>query len=284
MNSADSFSVSICVYKNDNPNHFNEALTSITKQTVKPDEIVLVVDGPVPQSIDEIIKRYAAEPSFKVIRLPVNVGHGNVRRIGLENCSNKLVALMDADDISVPDRFEKQLKSFNANKELSVVGGNIKEFINSIDNIVGIRKVPTDDSAIKGYLKKRCPFNQVTVMFKKSDVEAVGGYIDWYCEEDYYLWIRMFQNNMKFRNLPDNLVFVRVGKETYRRRGGWRYFKSETKLQRYMYNQGIINIFTYINNVAIRFILQILMPNKAREVLFKKFAREKIGNEKQEGV
>ncbi|MDF2685852.1 MAG: hypothetical protein K0S55_1033, partial [Clostridia bacterium] len=103
------FSVLICVYKNDNPDYFNEALYSIIKQTKKPNEIILVVDGPVTSHIDEIINKYEAEPFIKVIRLSENIGHGNARRIGLENCSNELIALMDADDISISNRFEKQL-------------------------------------------------------------------------------------------------------------------------------------------------------------------------------
>lgn len=270
------FSVSMCVYKNDNPNHFNEALISITEQTVMPNEVVLVVDGPIPESLNEVIKIYDSKSFFKVIRLKENMGHGNARRIGLENCSYDLIALMDADDISVSDRFEKQIRCFEMDESLSIVGGNINEFINSIDNSVGVREVPTDDSAVKEYLKKRCPFNQVTVMFKKSDAEVCGGYIDWYYEEDYYLWIRMFLNKMKFKNIPENLVFVRVGDEMYQRRGGWKYFKSEAKLQNYMFNKEIINFLTYTNNVLIRFMLQVLMPNRLRGFIFKKFARKKV--------
>jgi len=277
------FSVSMCVYKNDNPEHFKQALESIIHQTRKPDEIVLVVDGPIPDSIDEVIKVYEANPYFKTIRLPENVGHGSARKIGLENCSYELVALMDADDISIPDRFEKQIKCFEEDDSISIVGGNIKEFIDSVDNIVGIREMPQNDAEIKGYMKKRCPFNQVTVMFKKSEVEAAGGYIDWHNEEDYYLWIRMYQKNALFKNLADTLVFVRVGKEMYQRRGGWRYFVSEAKLQKYMLNNGIINIINYTYNVTIRFILQVLMPNTIRGFIFK-FARRNVAEKSDVGV
>lgn len=270
-----NFSVSICVYKNDNPEHFKEALESVINQTIKPDEIVLVVDGPIPDSIDEVIKDYEGNSFFRVIRLSKNVGHGNARRIGLENCSNELVALMDADDISVPDRFEKQIKCFQEDKALSISGGNIQEFIDSIENTVGIREVPQNDTDIKEYMKKRCPFNQVTVMFKKTDVENAGGYIDWYNEEDYYLWIRMFQKNAKFKNIKDTLVFVRVGKGMYQRRGGWKYFKSEARLQKYMFDQRIINFSIFTSNIVVRFILQVLLPNSLRGFVFRKFARKK---------
>lgn len=268
------FSVSLCVYKNDNAEHFREALESLFNQTRKPSEIVLVVDGPIPDALNKIILSKEREPWFKVIRLPVNVGHGNARRIGLENCSYELVALMDADDICAADRFEKQFICFAKDEKISVVGGNIQEFIDSVDNVVGFRIVPQNDSEIKSFLKRRCPFNQMTVMFKRSEVEKAGGYLDWYCNEDYFLWIRMFRNKATFKNLKDCLVYVRVGKEMYQRRGGWKYFKSEAKLQGYLLNHSIINIFTYISNIAIRFILQVMMPNSVRGLVFRKFARK----------
>lgn len=206
---------------------------------------------------------------FEVVRLPNNQGHGNARRICLDKCSYDYVALMDADDISVPDRFEKQIKCFENYEGLSVVGGQIQEFIGSIDNIVGVRVVPIEDKDIKIFLKKRCPFNHVSVMFRKADVRLAGGYIDWYCEEDYYLWIRMYQNGMSFRNIDENLVFVRVGEEMYQRRGGWRYFKSEARLQIYMLKQEIIGLCRFIYNIAIRFVIQVAIPNKLRGYVFK---------------
>lgn len=269
------FSVSMCVYGGDNPEWFKAAVDSILNQTVKPNEIVLVVDGPVPPELDIIIAELENSSLFKVVRFVENQGHGNARRRGLECCENNIVALMDADDISAPDRFEKQLAFFENDPELSIVGGNITEFVETPDNIISRRIVPQADADIKKYLQKRCPFNQMTVMFKKSDVQSVGGYIDWYCDEDYYLWIRMYLANMKFANSPDILVNVRVGKDMYQRRGGIKYFKSEAKLQKYMLKNKVIGFGTYLLNVLKRLILQVLMPNRIRGYIFKKFAREK---------
>lgn len=274
-----SFSVSMCVYKKDNPEWFKIAVDSVINQTVKPSEIVLVVDGPVTDSLNKPIKEYEENSLFKVIRLPKNIGHGNARRKGLENCKYELVALMDADDICTFNRFEKQLEVFQSDSELSIVGGNISEFIGDTNFVVGRRIVPKDDADIKAYMKKRCPFNQMTVMFKKKDVEAVGGYLDWYCNEDYYLWIRMYLANMKFANLNDILVNVRVGEDMYKRRGGLRYFKSEAKLQRYMLSNRIIGFGLYTINVIKRLIVQVLMPSSLRGYVFQKFARTKKVNE-----
>lgn len=270
------FSVSMCVYGGDNAEHFARAVDSIwLKQTVTPDEIVLVVDGPVSDSLNKIICTYEQNTIFHVIRFAENQGHGNARRASVEACKHEIVALMDADDVSIPHRFETQLAYFQDEKA-DIVGGDISEFIGEEKNIIGYRQVPTADGEIKEYLKKRCPFNQMTVMFRKSVYEKAGGYMDWYCDEDYYLWLRMMQNGVIFANTGSTLVNVRVGADMYRRRGGVKYFKSEANLQKYMLDHKIIGLGTYFINVNKRLIVQVLMPNRLRGWLFKKFARKPV--------
>ena len=270
------FSVSMCVYGKDDPQFFRAAVESILNQTVTPSEVVLVVDGPVPEELDAVIRGYEAMSIFRVVRFAENQGHGNARRAGLAACSNELVALMDADDLSAPDRFQKQLAKFAGDPSLDIVGGMITEFLGEPDNVVARRDVPLEDQDIKQYMKKRCPMNQVTVMFKKTSVDRVGGFIDWYCDEDYYLWLRMTLAEMQFGNVPDVLVNVRVGEEMYQRRGGKKYFLSEAKLQKYMLDHKIIGFFTYMMNVNKRLIVQVLLPNKLRGWVFQKFARKKV--------
>ena len=216
---------------------------------------------------------------LKVIYLETNQGHGNARRISLENCSNELVALMDADDISLNNRFENQLNAFMSEKKIDIVGGQITEFVDSPNNIVGKRLVPEKDKEIKDYMKKRCPMNQVSVMFKKSFYEKVGGYIDWFCEEDYYLWIRMAEANGKFKNVPEILVNVRIGNEMSSRRGGWKYFLSEARLQNYMLKKKIISFPRYVYNVILRFGGEVVLTNKIRMKLFKFFRDNSDFNE-----
>lgn len=269
------FSVSMCVYGGDNAGWFTTAIDSVLNQTLLPREIILVVDGPVPDEMNEIIKKYEKNTLFKVIRLAKNQGHGIARKAGLDACSHELVAIMDADDICAPNRFEKQIEAFRLTPDADVVGGMITEFVETPNNVVGTRIVPLVDDEIKKYMKRRCPMNLVTVMFRKSSIEAVGGFIDWYCEEDYYLWLRMALANMKFVNVDDVLVNVRVGKEMYQRRGGLRYFMSEAKLQGYMLKNGIIRFPRYVINVLERLVLQVLMPNKLRGFVFQKLARSK---------
>ena len=269
------FSVAMCVYGGDNAEHFQTAVESVLNQTIVPNEIVLVVDGPVPEVLDNVIHKYEELDFFRVIRFAENQGHGNARRAGLLVCANELVALMDADDICMPSRFEKQLEKFLLDNALDIVGGNISEFVGSPENVIAKREVPANDTDIKEYMRERCPMNQMTVMFKKSSVQSVGGYLDWYCDEDYYLWIRMAMANKKFANIPEVLVNVRVGEEMYQRRGGLKYFKSEAKLQKYMLDKQMIGIPAYVLNVLKRLIVQVLLPNKIRGWVFQKFARSK---------
>ena len=269
------FSVSMCVYGKDNPEWFRVAVDSILNQTVKPSEVVLVVDGPVPKELDSIICEYEKNPIFKVIRLKENGGLGNALKISVENSTYDIIARMDSDDISVKDRFEKQLKLMEETGA-DIVGGGMTEFIDNENNIVGYRDVLKTDAEIKIDMKKRCPMNHMTVMFKKEAVLRAGNYQHWHYNEDYYLWLRMMLCGCTFANLEEALVNVRVGKDMYQRRGGWKYFKSERDLQKYMRKNKIIGFGTYFVNVTKRFIVQVLLPNRLRGWVFQKFARKKV--------
>ena len=210
---------------------------------------------------------------LKVIRFPENKGLGEALKTAVENCSNELIARMDSDDIAVADRFEKQLRVFSADESLAICGGQIEEFVDDVRNIVGKRIVPEKDKELKEYIKKRCPFNHMTVLFKKSAVCEAGNYQDWFWNEDYYLWIRMALKGCKFANVPETLVKVRVGKDMYARRGVTRYFKSEINIQRLMLRNKMIGIPTFLMNCLKRLIVQVLLPNSVRRWVFKTFAR-----------
>ena len=269
------FSVCMSVYKNDNAADFTEAVLSIYNQTCPPDEIIVVIDGPVSMTMYSTIETLKQKiENMKIIPLKQNMGHAIARQTAIEFAKNDLCAVMDADDLSLPDRFEKQLLAFENHSDVSVIGGFINEFIHTVDNVVGSRIVPENDIDIKNYMKSRCPMNLVTVMFKKKDIMNVGGYQDWYCEEDYYLWIRLVLAGYKFYNIQENLVNVRVGDKMYQRRGGKKYFLSEAKLQKYMYDQKLIDYPTYVYNVLIRWAVQVAMPNKLRGLVFRRFARK----------
>jgi len=268
------FTVSMSVYKNDNSDHFKQALLSVVNQTVVPNEIIIVVDGPIPEKTNTILSEFEKQYDFTtVIKLEKNMGHGYARNIGLEKSSHDLVALMDSDDLCLKDRFEKQLTFFKDNKDVSILGGVIEEFQNEEDKNLPKRKLPTENLELKKYMKYRCPFNQVSVMFNKTHVLNAGGYKDWFCNEDYYLWIRMALKNYQFHNLEDTLVKVRTNENYFKRRGGLDYFKSEAKIQKLMFSKDIISLPIFLSNVAIRFIVQVILTDKMRKHFFNAFTR-----------
>ncbi len=272
----EKYSVLMSVYVKENPLFFKAAMDSMIHQTVAPEQVVVVKDGPLTAELDSVIAEYEAlyPEILTVVVSEVNLGLGKALNLGLSHCRNALVARMDTDDISLPDRCERQLKCFEEDSQIDIVGGDIAEFIDDESNIVGKRQVPKENDEIREYMKKRCPLNHVAVMFKKTAVLDAGGYLDWFWNEDYYLWLRMYLKGAVFANTGTVLVNVRVGREMYQRRGGTKYFKSEAGLQKFMLQNKIIGFGTYVMNVSKRFIVQMLLPNRLRGWVFRKFARK----------
>lgn len=272
----EKYSVLMSVYKKEQPEYLVEALDSMIDQTVKPDEIVLVEDGPLTGDLYSVIDKYCERyPSlFNIVINETNLGLGLALNKGLEACKNDLVARMDSDDISFGDRCEKQLEFLSQNADVSIVGGQIQEFYESQDRIIGTRAVPCYDLEIKKYMKLRCPFNHMTIMYKKSDILSVGNYRDFLFNEDYDLWIRCAEKGLVFANLSEIVTNVRVDKNMYTRRGGLNYFISEYKIQQQLLEKGIINKHIFVFNCCIRFIIQVLFTNSMRSKVYKVFARK----------
>ena len=270
------FAVAMSVYHNDSAVFVKRALESIwDAQTVKPTQIVLVVDGPVGKDILDVIHHFQKDcPVLKIVQLAENAGSGNAMRVAMEVVDCELIARMDSDDISAPTRFEDQLRFFADNPDVDVLGGDISEFVGEEENIVAYRRVPATDKEIKNYMRKRCPLNHVTVMFKKSAVLKAGGYIEQFWNEDYYLWIRMAECGAVMANTCTVLVNVRTGQDMYSRRGGKKYFKSEMFLQNYMLQRKMISLPTYADNIAKRWVVQRLLPTQLRGLVFRTFARK----------
>lgn len=271
------FSVLMSVYKNDVAENVITAVKSIVEQTVRPSQVVIVIDGPVPdecmQALNSLREEYG--DLIEIYPLENNVGLGNALKKGMQYCRYEFIARMDSDDIAVKDRFEKQLDVFEKDPQLSIVGSDIAEFIGSIDNVVSIRDVPSTHNDICEYLKKRCPFNHMTVMFRKSEVEKAGGYLHWFYNEDSYLWVRMYLADCRFANIKENLVFARINEATFYRRGGKKYYNSERDLFKFMLNNKIITKGEYRKSCLIRYVIQVLMPNWLRKFVFLKLMRKK---------
>lgn len=272
-----NLSVLMSVYRNDKPEDFIKAVRSISvEQTVMPSEIVIVVDGPVPDLLKKaILEVENTIAGIKILWQNENKGLGIALAIGMNAVSNELVARMDADDISLSDRFEKQVMFMNSHPDIAVCGGQISEFIDSPENIVAYRKVPFQPEDCRKYYSDRDPLNHMTVMFRKDAILSVGNYQPWHLDEDSYLWGRLLKHGFKIANLPDILVNVRVGKEMYKRRGGLKYFKSDTKILKWKLDNDLISRGRYIYNYIIRFGVQVLMPNSLRGWIFKNLLRSK---------
>lgn len=273
----DKYSVLMSVYYKENPQYLKSSIISMLNQNKAPDEIVLVKDGPLTIELEEVLTEFENNSLLKVISLNENVGLGKALNIGLDNCRNELIARMDTDDISKPERCEKQIEFLkNSPDNISVIGTAIEEFIESPDNIVAHKTALKSHKSITKQIKYRNPMAHPSVMFKKSHVNSVGSYKDWFLNEDYYLWIRMMEKGFIFSNIDEPLVKMRINNETYLRRGGWKYFITQKKLFDYMLQKKIINIYDYLFNNIIRFVTRVVISNNLRKIIYLKFLRSEI--------
>ncbi len=248
-----AFSVLFSVYSREKAIYLSSALKSIWEdQSHKPEEIVIVKDGPLTTELDSVITEFEKVAPVKCLTLDKNYGLGIALAKGLAICSYDIVARMDSDDISRPDRFEKQIQFIADHPEYDIIGSNIAEFNQSEDDIVSFRKVPELSTVICSFAKRRNPMNHMSVMFRKDAVLRAGNYIPFQGYEDYYLWVRMIMTGSLLYNLQDNLVFVRIGKGMIARRQGIFYFKQELKLQKEFYLIGFINLARYMLNILCR--------------------------------
>jgi len=264
-------SVLMSLYIKEKPEYAKACFDSLLNQTVQADEWVIVEDGPLSKEMYELLDEYQAKHPGLIKRIPFekNQGLGLALRAGVPECKNELIARMDTDDIARADRFEKQLAEFENKPYLDICGSHILEFETDIEKIVSKRIVPLTDEKIKKYQKRRDGFNHMTVMFKKNSVIKAGNYQPCLLMEDSFLWARMFLSGARGINIDDFLVFARVGKDMYKRRGGFEYYKKYKTGRRKIYKTGYIGWWDYEYSVIIQLLVSI-MPNKLREFVFKK--------------
>ncbi|MEO1944505.1 MAG: glycosyltransferase [Candidatus Thioglobus sp.] len=269
------FTVLMSIYKNEDAKHLDCAMQSIwDDQDVKPDEIVLVQDGPLPDALHQKIDSWRVKLGnvFAVAILKENVGLGTALNEGLKHCSNELIARMDTDDIALPNRFEKQLAVFD-NNDVDVCGAWIGEFGSDDTQINSYRRVPEHHDEVVRFAKSRSPVNHPSVMYKKEAVLRVGGYINQRSIEDYHLWVKMIIDGAKFYNIQEALVNMRTGSGQLEvRRGGLHHAKIEAGLQTMFYKMGFLSFFEFVRNVVVGFIMRVL-PNKLMKMAFKLIRR-----------
>lgn len=272
------FSVLISIYYKEKPEHFDACMKSIwDQQTLKPTEIILVEDGPLTAELYDSISLWQErlQQTLRVIKLEENVGTGKAKNIGLQNCQYEIVSIVDTDDISVSDRFEKQMQCFEADGDLVILGGQITEFVDDISSPSGMRVVPLDNQALRHYAKKQSPFNNMTISYRKSKILEVGGYQHHLWMEDYNLFLRVIAKGYKIQNLADVLVYARIDNGMHARRKGFEYIKSEKQLlnlkkELKLQNSIHANILFLVRS-AFR-----LMPSSMLGKLYNTFLRKKV--------
>ena len=268
------FSVLMSLYIKEKVEYAEACFESLLRQTVLADEWVIVEDGPLTEEMYLLLARYQDKYPGLIKRVPfeTNRGLGFALRDGVEACTHDLIARMDTDDIAREDRFEKQLAMFEADKSLDICGSHIKEFDGSIENVISQRIVPTADTEIKTYQKRRDAFNHMTVMYKKNAVLKAGNYQPCLLMEDTLLWVNMILSGANCANVDDFLVYARTGSDMFERRGGFAYYKKYKQGRKKVYDTGYIFWWDYTFTLMVQFGVAVI-PNKVRGYIYKKVLR-----------
>ena len=274
-----NISVLMSVYKNDLPQNVRAAVESVVNQTLKPKQIVMVVDGPVSAELkNELLQLEKEIDIYKNFWLQHNCGLGHALREGTKHCEYNFIARADSDDICLPSRFEKQFAYLNEHHEVGVVGCLGQEFYDREENLVSVKTAPEEHEQIVEFMKSRCPICNTSAMIRKSSLLEVGGYESWPWAEDWYLWIRMYLSGIKFYNIQEVLVKIRINQGTFNRRHGIKYYKSIKGILKFMYQNKIISYPKYLKGKLIRFVGHVLVPRKSKCRLYRMFLRNKLYN------
>ena len=269
------FSLLLPTYHADDPSHLRRAFASaVDEQVLPPTEVVLVRDGVVPPTLQSTIDELSTTSPVpvQVVSLEHNIGLGHALDAGLSACAHEIVARMDADDISMPERFQRQIPLLARGYDL--VGSALLEFGENEDDIVGLRTPPLDESTIRAWARFHDPFNHPTVVYRRSAVQSVGGYRDLPLMEDYWLFARMIDAGARVTNVAEPLVKYRVGAGAYARRGGWQLFRSEIELQRQFRASGFTTRTQCLRNLVVRGGYR-LVPERVRRVAYRRVIARK---------
>lgn len=264
------YSVLMSLYKKENPEYLRIAIDSMLNQTVAPDEIVLVEDGPLTDDLYAVLDEY---PMLHRVKNEINLGLGLALNVGLNECRNELVARMDTDDCSKPERCEKQLQRFLEKPYLAIVGSHIDEFIGDTSNVISKRIVPTTSEEIYKFAKKRSAFNHPTVMYSKTAVLENNGYADLKRNQDVDLFGRMQFNGNKAENIDEALLWFRSSDELAKRRKSWQNTWSYIATIRKFWKMGYSSFADYAI-VGIAQTGMYLMPIKLQNYIYKNFLRK----------
>lgn len=268
------FTVLMSVYKNEQSTNLSQAIKSVFDQTLLPTELLIIKDGPLTEELEKVLSEAEKKYSGKVrtIALPQNVGLGLALKKGVECSSTELIARVDSDDLSLPDRFLIQVREFEKNPSLSLLSGTVGEFSDDPEKIDSCRKLPLTHNEIVKFSKIRNPFNHPAVMFKKSVVLNAGNYRDFQGFEDYDLWVRILQQGNLSENLAKMVVKMRTGEGMHKRRGGMKYLLNYRRLKKQMLKVRYISRLDYALSLGMM-IVNVVIPVSLRKIVYTYFLR-----------
>lgn len=261
-----SISVLISVYDKEKPEHLHDCLVSLAQQTRQDFEIVLVEDGPLTDSLANVIAEFRSRLTIKSVVLAENSGLAKALNAGLKECRFELIARMDADDVALPLRLEAQYAFMRANPEIAVCSSWIDECDESMEKVLYRKELPTDHADIVAFAKFRNPVSHPVAMYRKDAVLSVNGYPDVF-PEDYGLWSLLLLDGFRFANIPQVLLRMRTGASFIERRG-FRFLKGELGLLRFQRDIGFLTSFECYRNMFLRTALR-LPPKPVRQLLYR---------------
>lgn len=256
------FSVLMSVYSKEKPSYLRYALESLVAQTLKIDEVVLVEDGPIPPELSEVISAFRPLLNIKSVRLDSNVGLACALNEGLRHCSCDLVARMDTDDFSLPERFEIQVRFMESNPEVAICSSFIEERNEDMTRSLGVRFLPESHEEIVKFAQNRNPISHPAVIYRKEAILNVGGYPDIY-PEDYPLWSLLMVKGFRFANIQTVTVQMRTG-EGFIARRGFRFFRGIVKAIWFQKKIGFISWPVFFKKIFIRIVVHSAPVNLRR--------------------
>lgn len=278
MRSYPAYSVLMSVYRRERPEYLRIALDSMIGQTIKPSEIVMVKDGQLTEDLDEVLDEYGLRypKLFRFVSYEENRGLGFALREGVRACTHEIIARMDTDDYSYPNRMEIQLRAM-CDDGYDMVGSQVSEFIDDPNNPVAITALPEGPEEIRSYSKRRNPFRHPPMTFRKSRVIEAGNYgPDFLYFEDWDLFNRMLAIGCRARNIHETLVAMRVSSDFYSRRGGLPYLGHAWDFKKAQFERGYFTA----GDLIISFIPQAvvcLLPNTVRSLVYSRLLRRMAG-------
>lgn len=259
-------SVLMCVSRENDAQYLADCFQSLLSQTMPADEIIVVIDGPIPNNLNRTIEEYTDQLNFEVIKLNENVGFGRALNIGIARVTSDLIIRVDPDDICVANRIQLQTDYMKKNSEVIASSGNIVEFCSNNGDLQE-RPLPTDHAAIVKFAKKRSPLSHPASCIRTQPLKDLGGYPPLRKCQDYALWSLMLVKGYRLGNSPELLVRMRTDNMMSARRG-YQYFLSELKLLDYQRDINFLNYFEYLSNLSQRFVLR-FSPNAVKFLLYK---------------